>query len=168
MKKSKLFLILTSMVFLTVFFAQPALAEDSGDFPKPPFHPRKIWRRGWLSLPQEIRQEFKDWRQDLTQEERAALRAKRREGKKERHEAMAEFLDLTEEELTSRWQEGKTLKEILEEQGKTQEDWLDFLKGRRHQSLDELVAEGTITQEEADSWWDKLGDFWAGTFGRWF
>lgn len=70
-------------------------------------------------------------------------------------EAHAEILGLTTEELQALHDEGKTFEEILEMQGLTKEEFKESAKAY-HQAkikayLDQLVADGELTQEEADA-----------------
>lgn len=73
----------------------------------------------------------------------------------------AEVLGMTADELTAAHDEGLTFAEILEMQGMTEEEFQTAMDAKReefqaqHQAtlkahLDELVAEGTLTQDEAD------------------
>ena len=66
----------------------------------------------------------------------------------------AEILGITVDELKASWAEGKTLKDIAEEQGITQEQLQETMRAEREEHMRErinvLVENGVITQERAD------------------
>ena len=69
-------------------------------------------------------------------------------------EKKAEILGITVDEFKAGWAEGKTLKEIAEEQGITQEQLQERMREEREKHMRErlntLVENGVITQEQAD------------------
>lgn len=70
-------------------------------------------------------------------------------------DALAEALGMSVEELTAELKGGKTLKQLAQEKGKEQvarDVILKLLKGR----LDQAVASGRITQQQADQLLDRL------------
>ena len=83
------------------------------------------------------------------------------EGRRVRHRrghigaAVAEFLDIEVEELREALQDGSTLGEIAEANGSSAEALIDHLVSQASERLDEKVAEGEITQAEAD---EKLAE----------
>ncbi len=66
-------------------------------------------------------------------------------------QAMADALGLTVEELDAAHAEGQTLWEIAEEQGVDLADVRDALKTAGQELLDQAVANGTLTQEQANN-----------------
>jgi hypothetical protein len=62
--------------------------------------------------------------------------------------AAADFLGLTPEELTAAVRDGQTLAEIAVANGSTAEALIDHLTGLAAEHLDELVADGRITEEQ--------------------
>ena len=66
----------------------------------------------------------------------------------------AEILGISVEDYKDGWAEGKTLKEIAEEQGITQEQFQERMmqekEERMRERLNTLVENGVITQEQAD------------------
>jgi hypothetical protein len=74
----------------------------------------------------------------------------------EKLSSAAEYLGLTEAGLRTKLNEGKTLAQIANEQGKSVEGLKDaMLKGTKAK-LDELVKDGKLTQEEADEMYDRF------------
>ena len=69
-------------------------------------------------------------------------------------EKKADVLGISVDEFKAGWVEGKTLKEIAEEQGITQEQLQERMRERKEgymiEHLNILVEEGVITQEQAD------------------
>ena len=72
--------------------------------------------------------------------------------------AMADALGMTVEELDAAHAEGKTLWEIAEEQGVDLADVRDTLKTAGQELLDQAVADGTLTQEQADTIREHMED----------
>ena len=66
----------------------------------------------------------------------------------------AEILGISVDEFKAGWAEGKTLKDIAEEQGITQEQLQERMRAEREERMREriniLVENGVITQEQAD------------------
>ena len=67
-----------------------------------------------------------------------------------RHPALAEALGLTVDELEAELAEGKTLRELVDEQGVDTEDIWEALQEARDAALQEAVEEGKLTQGQAD------------------
>lgn len=62
----------------------------------------------------------------------------------------AEILGISVEELQAQLDEGTTFRELAEEKGLTQEQLQEARKAHMTEHLNSLVAEGVITQEQAD------------------
>lgn len=71
-------------------------------------------------------------------------------------EAAATVLGLEPEELLSELNDGKTLAEVAEEQGMAVDEFAAALLAQAQQDLDALVAEGKLTQDEADAIYERL------------
>ncbi|WP_132945699.1 hypothetical protein [Tumebacillus sp. BK434] len=71
-------------------------------------------------------------------------------------EELATFLGLTETELRTAQQEGKTLKQIAEGKGITEAKLIEFLQTQQQKHLEQAVTDGKITQEQADDMKAKL------------
>ena len=65
--------------------------------------------------------------------------------------ALAEALGMTSDELTAAVNSGKTIAQIAEEQNVSRSDLVAALEAAHVESLDQAVAAGTLTQEQADS-----------------
>lgn len=73
--------------------------------------------------------------------------------------AFADILDLSIEELETRRATGETMFEIAEAQGLTAEEFSALMFEARSVALDQAVANGFITQEQADwmqSRWEQM------------
>jgi polyhydroxyalkanoate synthesis regulator phasin len=64
---------------------------------------------------------------------------------------VAESLGIGEDELRSALEDGRTIAEIAEERGVDVQDVVDDIVAAQKERLDEAVAEGNLTQEEADA-----------------
>lgn len=64
--------------------------------------------------------------------------------------AFAEALGLTPEDLQARLDEGETMYSIAEAQGISDEDFANLWVGARTKALEQAVADGVITQAQAD------------------
>ncbi len=73
--------------------------------------------------------------------------------------AIAAALGMTVEELEAAHEEGKTGWDIAQEQGLTEEEFSTLMSDARTAAFEQAVADGTITQEQADwmqSRWDEM------------
>jgi len=64
--------------------------------------------------------------------------------------ALAKVLGMTVEELEAELADGKTLRNLAEEQGVDMDSIWDALKDAREAALEQAVEEGRLTQEQAD------------------
>ena len=71
-------------------------------------------------------------------------------------EAAAAVLGMEPEELLSELQEGKTIAEVAEEQGVTVDEFTAAMLPEVRQELDALVADGKLTQEQADAVFERV------------
>lgn len=65
--------------------------------------------------------------------------------------AVEEFLGLSREEIQSRIGNGETLEQIITSEGRTLEEWVAFSMDAVAARLSEAVADGEMTQEQADA-----------------
>jgi hypothetical protein len=68
----------------------------------------------------------------------------------EMHAAVAEALGLSVEELDAAMAEGQTMWQIAEEQGVDPEVIRDAMQDAREEAINQAVADGVLTQEQAD------------------
>ena len=80
----------------------------------------------------------------------------------DRHELVAEALGMTPGALTAARLDGKTLAEILDDQGLSLSDYQENLANAREDALAQAVADGVITQDQMDQLQDRIQD----GFGR--
>jgi uncharacterized protein YidB (DUF937 family) len=65
-------------------------------------------------------------------------------------EAVTELLGMTPEEIQAERLEGKSLVQIAADQGISEDELVNTILAVKKEALDQLVSEGTITQEQAD------------------
>ena len=65
--------------------------------------------------------------------------------------SLAEIFGLTSSELDAEVNSGKTLAEIAAEKGISRSDMITLLETAHQETLDQAVADGVLTQEQADS-----------------
>ncbi len=70
---------------------------------------------------------------------------------------LAETLGLTQDELNAELASGKTLAQIAEAKGVTQDELAAALETSAKAGLDKAVADGVLTQEQADSMLSNMG-----------
>lgn len=70
---------------------------------------------------------------------------------------LAETLGLTQDELNAELASGKTLAQIAEAKGVTQDELAAALETSAKAGLDKAVADGVLTQEQADSMFSNMG-----------
>jgi hypothetical protein len=77
-------------------------------------------------------------------------------------QAMADQLGLTVEQLEERHANGETFWQIAEEQGLTVEEARQLKLDARSAALDQMVADGILTQEQADLMKERSGQMMNG------
>ena len=80
----------------------------------------------------------------------------------DRHDLVAEALGMTPEALTQARLDGKTLAEILDDQGLSLSEYQENLAQIREEALDQAVSDGVITQDQLDQLQNRIQD----GFGR--
>jgi uncharacterized protein YidB (DUF937 family) len=80
-------------------------------------------------------------------------------------DAMAEALGITHEELEERYAAGDTAWTIAQEKGLTQDEFITLMSEARSKAFDQLVADGTLTQEQADWMAARMGTMMQNGFG---
>lgn len=120
----------------------------------------------------EFRQEFKEKWQEMTPEEKKELaqeiREKRQENRQEKIAAIEEFTGLTKEELKDAHKEGKTIGEIVKEQGKTKEEAEIFLTEQANKRVDIIVENHNLTEEQEQTLRARIAEFVQRILERWF
>ena len=77
--------------------------------------------------------------------------------------ALAGKLGLTEDELEERHDQGQTFLQIAEEKGFTVDEARQMMLDARSAALDQMVKDGTLTQEQADWMKQRSGRMMGGT-----
>lgn len=70
--------------------------------------------------------------------------------------ALADGLGMTTEELQARLDDGDTLPQIAEDQGLTQDELVTLIDQARETALDNAVANGTLTEEQAQRMEERM------------
>lgn len=65
-------------------------------------------------------------------------------------DVVSDLLGLTPEEILAERQEGKTLAEIAQEQGVTEEALIEAIVAKQTEMIEQAVEEGKLTREQAD------------------
>lgn len=79
--------------------------------------------------------------------------------------AMAETLGMTVDELNAELAAGKTMWLIAQEKGFTLEQFQTLMLEARQKALEQMVADGVITQAQADWMLDRMQGMWGGAGG---
>ncbi len=73
-------------------------------------------------------------------------------------DSAAEVLGMTPEELRAELQAGKSLAEVADEQGVDPQAICDAAHAQREETVQQAVADGRLTQEEADQMLERMGE----------
>jgi predicted DNA-binding protein YlxM (UPF0122 family) len=73
-------------------------------------------------------------------------------------DSIASLLGIDQQELLAQLKAGKSIAEIAEAQGKTEQEVIDAIVQIRQQSIDQFVQSGKLTQEKADQIKAELPD----------
>jgi hypothetical protein len=80
-------------------------------------------------------------------------------------EAFAEQVGLTVEQVNERLADGETMWEIAQAQGFSDEEIQDLMLQAHNEALDQAVAAGVLTQEQAEWMRQHMGQGWRGGSG---
>jgi len=80
-------------------------------------------------------------------------------------DAMADALGITHDELEELLDQGKTMWQIAQEKGFTQEQFSELMVKARTEALQKMVEDGVITQEQADWMTSRMQQGWGGRGG---
>lgn len=80
-------------------------------------------------------------------------------------ETFADALGLTSQELQEQLDAGQTMWEVAQAQGLSDEQITELMEQAHDAALEQLVADGVLTQEQADWMDDHMEQMWAGGYG---
>ena len=80
-------------------------------------------------------------------------------------DAFAEALNLTHEELEAKLGDGETMWSIAQAQGLSDEEIADLMVEARTKALEQAVADGALTQEQADWMIQRMQEMQSAGFG---
>lgn len=116
----------------------------------------------------ELKAEWKANHKDMTAEERAEFKAEMKEARKDNHAEFATFVGLSIEEIREAKKDGKTMGEILEDQGKDRGETEEFLEARAETKIEAAVERKDLNDEQEDNLRDRLYNFIQKLLDRWF
>lgn len=127
-------------------------------------------------VPAEMRAE---WRQtakaefeNLTAEERQAkfkqMREERKTIRQENGAAFENFTGLTREDIRTAHMNGKSMGDLLSEQGITEADAETFLTEQANERVDAIVEQHDLSAEEEQTLRDRIAEFVQNILDRWF
>lgn len=119
-------------------------------------------------VPEEMRQEFRaDW-ENLSDEEKAAMREERKAMRGEKGAAMEEFTGLTREEMREARQNGESVGDIITENGVTQEDAEEFLTEQANNRVENIVEKHDLDESAEQTIRDRIAEFVQSILARWY
>jgi hypothetical protein len=71
---------------------------------------------------------------------------------------VAEILDVEEQTIIDELKDGKSLAEIAEDYGVSEDELLEELEELQSDAIDDAVADGTLTEDQADELRDRLAE----------
>lgn len=166
---TKTAIVTLGLLLATTFGAQSALAFGGGEHKGP-----RGDREGLV--PQEMKAEWREAKkaefENLTDEERQALREEMRENKQtareERRAAFEEFTGLSGEELKEAKQSGESIGNLLSAQGITEGDAENFLTEQATNKVDSITERHDIDAEDEQTLRDRISTFVQSILDRWF
>lgn len=144
------------------------VASACGGFGAGDFGKRMRGGNGFGFIPSEMREEFKENFQNLSEQERAQLREQRKLRMQEHRAEMESFMGLSRKEIHDLRQGGKTMGEILTEQGKTEADAEEFLTERAEERVNNIVERHGLSEEQEKTLRDRIAEFVQRILEKWF
>lgn len=105
---------------------------------------------------------------NLSEEERKELFEKRQNAMQEQREEWQDFIGLSPEEIREEVKDGNTIGDILEDQGKSEEDAEEFLTDQANERVDEIVDRRDLDSEQEENLRDRAITFVQKILDRWF
>lgn len=110
--------------------------------------------------------------ENLSEEERTALREERREAGKVNREAhqqeVANFAGVSRDELKEAHQNGTNIGDLLTQNGKTQEDASTFLTEHANERVNNISERHQLDSEQEATVRERVTQFVTNMLGRWF
>lgn len=126
-----------------------------------------MMRSGGL-IPEEMKEEFRSDFENMTEEEKVAMKEQRQSMREERQASMQEFTGVTREEFMQAKEEGKTMGDVLTEQGKTQADAESFLTKQANNRIDNMVEKHDLTTIQEQTLRNRVIEFVQNILTRWY
>jgi DNA-directed RNA polymerase specialized sigma subunit len=117
---------------------------------------------------EEIREEFRAKRGNLSEEDRVARREEKMAFRQEKGTAIQEFTGLTREEMREACQNGESIGDILAEKGLTQQDAEAFLTEQANNRLDGIVERHNLDESAEQTLKERVAKFVQSILSRWF
>ena len=159
-----LLIAIVAITALSMGFSQDALAFHEGN--EKGKHER--FKNAYRLVPEEMRNEFREEWKNLSDEEKEELKSQRKERREERKAEMENFVGLTREEVREARQNGESMGDILESQGKNQEDAETFLTEKANEKVDNIVERHSLDENSEQTLRDRISEFVGSIMNRWF
>lgn len=119
-------------------------------------------------VPEEMRQQFLQEFQTLSNEDQFKLRTHHMEMWPGRHQMIEEFTGLSIQEIRTLVRNGESLGDIIQELGKTPEEAEAFLTELGTTKVDKIVEVHNLNDEDANSLYSRVSDWVSNIIDRWF
>lgn len=119
-------------------------------------------------VPDELRDQWREEYQNMTDEQRAALREERDANREEHQAEMEEFWGLNRDEMRERHRSGETMSDLIQEQGKTQDQVREHLTEQANERVDMMAEHHDLSAEQTQSIRDRVATFVDSMMNRWF
>ncbi|MEA2056845.1 MAG: hypothetical protein U9O78_04065, partial [Patescibacteria group bacterium] len=119
-------------------------------------------------VPEEMREQFREDCENLSDEERAQLREERQGQRQTHRQEMEEFVGLSREEMRETHQNGETMGEVLEQQGTTEEDAQSFVAERLNERADAIVERHKLDETDEATLRERAVEVVNNILDRWF
>jgi bifunctional DNA-binding transcriptional regulator/antitoxin component of YhaV-PrlF toxin-antitoxin module len=123
-------------------------------------------------IPEELREELRAQHKDecstLTEEERVERREEMKALRDEHKADMEEFIGLTHEEMRELHEDGKTMTEILSDQGITEDEAEEFLTEQAEKQVTEIVERHDLSSEQEQTLRDRIETYVQSILEKWF
>jgi len=116
----------------------------------------------------EMREQFREQNQDISEEEQVRLREARQARRDEVHHEMEAFVGLSSDEMQNARKSGQSMGDILAAQGKTEADAETFLTAQAQERVDMISEQHELTAEQQGTLQERIANFVQDMLARWF
>jgi len=116
----------------------------------------------------DVKAEFKAEHKDADKEDRAEWREKMKDAWKKRWADFEAFVGLSMEQIREERKDGKSMGEILEDQGKDRSETETFLEAQAETKIDAVVERKDLNDDQEDNLRVRIYAFIQTVLDRWF